>query len=184
MIAIFLSLIKIKVRLQALQVLQNLSTCPALSYYVLVILGVIPFINVGPFSGTWSKVTGKLQSYSVISGSVAKKSISSNSEYNLNFKDVKTTIREASEIPPDVVRNRILADSPSCSCHGCLANKDKKDAFIIPTAFFGFIGMFLLIIRYWEMCLTCHLLQSLIIVFQGQLVCDLLFMLEMLLPWD
>ena len=120
----------------------------------LVILGVVPFINVGPFSGTWSKVTGKLQSYSAISGSVAKKSISGNSGYNLNFKDVKTTIREASEIPPDVVRNRILADSPSCSCHGCLPNKDKNDAFIIPTAFFGFIGMFLLIIRYWEMCLT------------------------------
>jgi len=119
----------------------------------LVIIGVIPFINVGPFSGTWSKVTGKLQGYSVISGSVSPKSISSNSEYNLNFKDVKTTIREASEIPPDVVRNRILADSPSCSCHGCLKDKDKKDAFIIPTAFFGFIGMFLLIIRYWEMCL-------------------------------
>ena len=120
----------------------------------LVILGVIPFINIGPFSGTWSKVTGKLQSYSVISGSVAKKSASINSEYNLNFKDVKTTIREASEIPPDVVRNRILADSPSCSCPRCLPNKDKKDAFIIPTAFFGFIGIFLLIIRYWEMCLT------------------------------
>ena len=33
--------------------------------------------------------------------------------YHLNFKDVKTTIREASEIPPDVVRNRILADAPS-----------------------------------------------------------------------
>ena len=136
----------------------------------LVILGVIPFINIGPFSGTWSKVTGKLQSYSVISGSVAKKSDSSNSEYNLNFKDVKTTIREASEIPPDVVRNRILADSHHAPALGCLPNKDKKDAFIIPTAFFGFIGIFLLIIRYWEMCLTCLLQQSLIIVFQDQLV--------------
>ena len=120
----------------------------------LVVLGVVPFINIGPFSGTWSKVTGKLQSYSVISGPAAKKFDSSNSAYNLNFKDVKTTIREASEIPPDVVRNRILSDSPSCSCPRCLPNKDKKDAFIIPTAFLGFVGLFLLIIRYWEMCLT------------------------------
>ena len=29
-------------------------------------MGLFPFLNLGPFSGTWSKVTGKLQSYSVV----------------------------------------------------------------------------------------------------------------------
>jgi dolichyl-diphosphooligosaccharide--protein glycosyltransferase/undecaprenyl-diphosphooligosaccharide--protein glycosyltransferase len=119
----------------------------------LLFLGVAPFINIGPLSGTWSKITGKLESYSVISGSSAQ-SASKSFGYSLNFKNVKTTIREASEIPPEVVRNRILGDSPSCSCPRCLPENEKNEAFIIPTAFIGFIGIFLLILRYWEMCLT------------------------------
>ena len=118
----------------------------------LLFLGVAPFINIGPLSGTWSKITGKLESYSVISGSSAQ-SASKSFGYSLNFKNVKTTIREASEIPPEVVRNRILGDSPSCSCPRCLPENEKNEAFIIPTAFIGFIGIFLLILRYWEMCL-------------------------------
>ena len=41
---------------------------PILSSFILLLItiGVLPFINLGPFSGTWSKVTGKLQSYSVV----------------------------------------------------------------------------------------------------------------------
>ena len=71
-----------------------------------------------------------------------------------HFKHPYLYINASTDTSVDVVRNRILSDSPSCYCPRCLPNKDKKDAFIIPTAFLGFMGLFLLIIRYWEMCLT------------------------------
>ena len=119
----------------------------------LLVIGVTPFLNIGPFSGTWSKITGKLESYAVISGTSKANSTAKVTGYSLNFKDVKTTIREASEIPPEVVRNRILADSPSCSCPRCLSAKEKENAFIFQTAFLGFLGMLILVFRYWEMCL-------------------------------
>ncbi len=134
---------------------------------ILLVLGCIPFINIGPFSGTWSKITGKLESYSVIAGGSVKKTSSSSSKYHLHFKDVKTTIREASEIPPHVVRNRILADAPSCSCPRCLPANEKKDAFIFQTAILGFLGLGLLILRYWEFCLTIPFLAIAYYCFKG-----------------
>ena len=129
--------------------------------------GITPFINVGPFSGTWSKITGKLESYSVIAGGSVKRNSPSSSNYHLHFKDVKTTIREASEIPPDVVRNRILADAPSCSCPRCLPGSEKSVALILPTAIFGFVGLVLLILRYWELCLTIPFLAIAYYCFKG-----------------
>ncbi len=134
---------------------------------ILLFLGITPFINLGPFSGTWSKITGKLESYSVIAGKSVKKDASPSSNYHLHFKDVKTTIREASEIPPDVVRNRILADAPSCSCPRCLPGNEKADAWILPTAILGFLGLVLLVLRYWEFCLTLPFLAIAYYCFKG-----------------
>ena len=131
------------------------------------VLGITPFINFGPFSGTWSKITGKLESYSVIAGESKKSNSSFSANYHLNFKDVKTTIREASEIPPDVVRNRILADAPSCSCPRCLPANKKSEAWILPTAVLGFFGLGLLILRYWELCLTIPFLAIAYYCFKG-----------------
>ena len=74
----------------------------------------------------------------MISGASKANSTVKVTGYSLNFKDVKTTIREASEIPPEVVRNRILADSPSCSCPRCLSAKEKENAFIFSLAFLAF----------------------------------------------
>ncbi len=126
----------------------------AMVLVIFLFVGILPFLNMGPFSGTWGKITGKLQSYSVISGESTNKKSVSTTGYSLNFKDVQTTIREASEVPPDVVRNRILSDAPSCSCPRCLPPSEKANALIIPTAFLGFIGIAFLILRYWELCLT------------------------------
>ena len=70
----------------------------------LLVLGVLPFSNIGPFSGTWFKITGKLQSYSVVGKTGATMAAEAEA---LKFLDVKTTIREASQIPQEVVRNRI-----------------------------------------------------------------------------
>ena len=66
-----------------------------------------------------------------------------------------------------VVRNRILADSPSCSCPRCLPAKDKKDAIIIPTAIFGLLGVILLMLRYWEFCLAVPFLAIAYYCFEG-----------------
>ena len=90
---------------------------PSLLLLFLLFLGVAPFIDAGPFSGTWAKLTGKLQSYS--SARVAGGTISGSFGYNLNFLDVKSTIREAGSLDQkskrinDIrMRNRILEDLP------------------------------------------------------------------------
>ena len=90
---------------------------PAVIALFLLLLGVIPVLDAGPFSGTWAKLTGKLQSYS--SSRVAGATISGSSGYNLNFLDVKSTIREAGSLDQksktinDIrMRNRILEDLP------------------------------------------------------------------------
>jgi hypothetical protein len=90
---------------------------PAVIVLLLLFLGVVPFFDAGPFSGTWAKLTGKLQSYS--SSRVAGATISGSSGYNLNFLDVKSTIREAGSLDQksktinDIrMRNRILEDLP------------------------------------------------------------------------
>ena len=51
------------------------------------------------------KNEGKLQSYSVVGKTGATMAVEAEA---LKFLDVKTTIREASQIPHEVVRNRIL----------------------------------------------------------------------------
>ena len=118
---------------------------------LLLAIGIPPFLAVGPFSGVWSKVTGKLQSYSAISQSNSFKS--GEHRYSMKFLDVTTTIREASEVPKRTVLNRILSDIPSCNCPRCLAGKDRDEVFLFPTAILGFLGLFMLILRHWEFCL-------------------------------
>jgi hypothetical protein len=83
----------------------------------LVCIGVPPSLNWGPFSGTWSKMTSKMQSYS--SKRTAGATVSGTIGYNLHFKDVKSTIREASALDSEDktkndirMRNRILEDLP------------------------------------------------------------------------
>ena len=83
----------------------------------LVCIGVPPALDTGPFSGTWSKITSKMQSYS--SKRTDGATVSGNTGYNLHFKDVKSTIREAgsldqrnSVINNIRMRNRILEDLP------------------------------------------------------------------------
>jgi hypothetical protein len=90
---------------------------PAVIALFLLLIGVVPLVDAGPFSGTWAKLTGKLQSYS--SSRVAGATISGSSGYNLNFLDVKSTIREAGSLDQksktinDIrMRNRILEDLP------------------------------------------------------------------------
>ena len=87
--------------------------------------------------------------------------------YNLSYLDVFSTVREASGIPSDVVRNRILADTPSCSCPRCIPPKEKKDSFIIPTSIFGLFGVLLLIMRYWEFCIAIPFLAIAYYCFEG-----------------
>ena len=119
---------------------------------IVLALGVPPIIKVGPLSDSWSKITGKLQSYSAIA---QKDSVQSGQKrYSLKFLDVTTTIREASEVPKRTVLNRILSDFPSCNCPRCLSGIDREDTYLFPTAILGFIGLVLLILRYWEFCLT------------------------------
>ena len=84
---------------------------------LLLFLGVAPFLDAGPYSGTWAKLTGKLQSYS--SDRVAGATVGGSSGYTLNFLDVKSTIREAGSLDQksktinDIrMRNRILEDLP------------------------------------------------------------------------
>jgi len=90
---------------------------PSVTVLLLLFLGVVPIFDAGPYSGTWAKLTGKLQSYS--SSRVAGATISGSSGYNLNFLDVKSTIREAGSLDQksktinDIrMRNRILEDLP------------------------------------------------------------------------
>ena len=83
----------------------------------LLCIGVPPAFDWGPFSGTWSKITSKMQSYS--SKRTADATVSGTIGYNLHFKDVKSTIREASALDSEDktkndirMRNRILEDLP------------------------------------------------------------------------
>ena len=104
----------------------------------MVAVGIPPFLALGPYSGVWGKVTGKLQSYSAI---FRKDSFKSGMHrYSMKFLDVTTTIREASEVPKRTVLNRILSDIPSCNCPRCLAGKDRNEIFYFPlrSSAFGF----------------------------------------------
>jgi len=132
---------------------------------ILVAIGTAPFLGIGPYSGTWYKLTGKLKGYSVITQSNAV--TSGSQRYSLSFLDVRTTIREASEVPKEVVRNRILSDIPSCSCPRCLSAKDRESTTLISASILGFIGLFFLIIRYWEFCLVFPFVAIAYYCFQG-----------------
>ncbi|MDG1138330.1 MAG: STT3 domain-containing protein [Opitutales bacterium] len=132
---------------------------------ILVAIGTAPFLGIGPYSGTWYKLTGKLKGYSVISQSNAV--TSGSQRYSLSFLDVRTTIREASEVPKEVVRNRILSDIPSCSCPRCLSAKDRESTTLISASILGFIGLFFLVIRYWEFCLIFPFIAIAYYCFQG-----------------
>jgi dolichyl-diphosphooligosaccharide--protein glycosyltransferase/undecaprenyl-diphosphooligosaccharide--protein glycosyltransferase len=114
-----------------------------------------------------AKIFSKLDRYVSAGKGVAMQSQNKEKGYSLSYLDVFSTVREASGIPKAVVRNRILADSPTCSCPRCLPAQDKKDALIIPTAIFGLLGVGLLILRYWEFCLTVPFLAIAYYCFQG-----------------
>jgi len=134
------------------------------SLLLIVGVGVSPNINIGPFAGTWSKITGKLQSYSIVGQTGATMAADSEA---LKFLDVKTTIREASKIPFEVVRNRILADTPTCSCPRCMPSGLQNAGFVIPSSILGLIGLGLLILRYWEFCITIPFLAIAYNCFKG-----------------
>lgn len=129
----------------------------------LLTIGLNPVNKVGPFSDTWAKITGKLQSYSV----VGKTGATLGKADSLKFLDVKTTIREASQIPFEVVRNRILADTPTCSCPRCMPEGIAKAGLIIPASLIGLIGLIILMLRYWEFCITLPFLGIAYNCFQG-----------------
>ena len=126
-------------------------------------VGILPQTNIGPFAGTWSKITGKLHSYSVAGNT----GVTIGESESLKFLDVKTTIREASKIPFEVVRNRILADTPTCSCPRCMPEGIAKAGFIVPASLLGLAGLFLLMLRYWEFCITLPFLGIAYNCFQG-----------------
>ena len=113
------------------------------------------------------KIFAKLNLYVSAGKGVALQTQNKEKGYNLSYLDVFSTVREASGIPKEVVRNRILADTPSCSCPRCLSAEDKKDAIIIPTAIFGLLGVVLLILRYWEFCMAVPFLAIAYYCFQG-----------------
>ena len=106
--------------------------------YILPLCALTMFVFVAAFGGVEGKIFSKLQSY-VSAGEGNSAKVSSQAKgYNLHYLDVVSTVREASEIPPDVVRNRILADAPSCSCPRCLPQDQKNNAWIIPSSLIGF----------------------------------------------
>jgi dolichyl-diphosphooligosaccharide--protein glycosyltransferase/undecaprenyl-diphosphooligosaccharide--protein glycosyltransferase len=114
-----------------------------------------------------SKIFSKLDRYVSAGKGVAMQSLNKEKGYSLSYLDVFSTVREASGIPKAVVRNRILADSPSCSCPRCLPASEKEDAIIIPTAIFGLFGVILLMLRYWEFCLAVPFLAIAYYCFEG-----------------
>ena len=113
------------------------------------------------------KIFAKLERYVSAGEGVAMKSSQKEKGYGLNYLDVFSTVREASEVPPKVVRNRILSDIPTCSCQGCLSAKDANDTFLIPTAILGLFGVGLLFLRYWEFCLALPFVAIAYYCFKG-----------------
>lgn len=148
------------------RVISQTKALPVVSIILLglLVLGALPFSNVGPFAGTWFKITGKLQSYSVVGKTGATMVAEAEA---LKFLDVKTTIREASQIPQEVVRNRILADTPTCSCPRCMPEGLKNAGLVIPASILGLIGLGILILRHWEFCITVPFLAIAYNCFQG-----------------
>ena len=138
-----------------------------LSKMLLPVLATLVLVSVGVFGGIQGKIFSKLQSYVAAGEGKSSQVYSSGKGYNLHYLDVVSTVREASKIPKDVVRNRILADAPSCSCPRCLPQNEKNESTIIPTAIIGFFGVFLLILRYWEFCIAIPFLAIAYYCFEG-----------------
>jgi len=168
---------------------------------MLPVFSLIVIFLVGLFGGVQGKIFSKLESYVSAGEGISSEVSSSKKGYGLHFLDVISTVREASGIPPNVVRNRILADatlhpspltylqyqwdrifsdksdstvhplrfrfSPTCSCSRCLPPNEKESAFIIPSVFIGFLGLILLVLRYWELCLTLPFLAIAYYCFKG-----------------
>ena len=109
----------------------------------------------------------KLDRYVSAGKGVALQTQNKEKGYSLSYLDVFSTVREASGIPKEVVRNRILADAPTCSCPRCLPPEQKKNAFIFPTAILGLLGVILIIFRYWEFYIAIPFLAIAHYCFQG-----------------
>ena len=138
-----------------------------ISPFVLPIISIIFSLFALSSGDIQGKIFAKLDRYVSAGKGVALQTQNREKGYSLSYLDVFSTVREASGIPKDVVRNRILADTPSCSCPRCLPAADKEEAFIIPTAIFGLLGVILLIIRYWEFCMAVPFLAIAYFCFQG-----------------
>ena len=95
------------------------------------------------------------------------KSVSKDKGYSLKYLDVLSTVREASEVPPKVVRNRILSDLPTCSCPRCLPSSKSESTLLIPTALIGLLGLGLLVLRYWEFSLCLPFVAIAYLCFKG-----------------
>ena len=147
------------------------------------IFSLLPKLNIPPFvlpvlsiifsffalsSGDiQGKIFAKLDRYVSAGKGVALQTQNKEKGYSLSYLDVFSTVREASGIPKEVVRNRILADAPTCSCPRCLPPEQKKNAFIFPTAILGLLGVILIIFRYWEFCIAIPFLAIAHYCFQG-----------------
>ena len=134
---------------------------------VMVVVTVVGLACVMLFGGVQGKIFAKLSRY-VAAGEGAAMATSAEKGYHLQFTDVLSTVREAGKISTDVVRNRILGDAPSCSCARCLPAAKKKDAWIFPTAFLGFIGFGLLVLWRWEFCMGIPFAAIAYYCFQGK----------------
>ena len=114
-----------------------------------------------------SKLLVQLERYVSAGEGVAMKSISKDKGYSLKYLDVLSTVREASEVPPKVVRNRILSDLPTCSCPRCLPSAESESTLLIPTALIGLLGLGLLVLRYWEFSLCMPFVAIAYLCFKG-----------------
>ena len=139
-----------------------------ISYLVLPVVTVIFSLFALSSGDVRGKIFAKLDRYVSAGKGVSVQSQNKEKGYSLSYLDVFSTVKEASEIPKEVVRNRILADSPTCSCARCFPAADKKDAFIFPTAIFGLLGVVFLIFRYWEFCFAVPFLAIAHYCFEGE----------------
>jgi dolichyl-diphosphooligosaccharide--protein glycosyltransferase/undecaprenyl-diphosphooligosaccharide--protein glycosyltransferase len=114
-----------------------------------------------------SQFLDKFERYVSAGEGVAMKSASKDKGYSLKYLDVFSTVREASEVPPKVVRNRILSDLPTCSCPRCLPANESQGAFLIPTALIGLLGLGLLVVRFWEFSLCLPFVAIAYLCFKG-----------------
>ena len=120
------------------------------------------------FSGDLkSQFLAKFERYVSAGEGVSMKTASKDKGYSLKYLDVFSTVREASKVPHEVVRNRILSDLPTCSCPRCLPSTKSQSILLIPTALIGFLGLGLLVLRYWEFSLCLPFVAIAYLCFKG-----------------